>query len=131
MMYLPPFPNSSRIWRIIRNMEKVKLLPGSEDYSKNSVNAAKVTDHHALLITENAAIGLFKDEKIVYDMILCRMIEAFSADCIKDITSVSAQRTAYHSFWLHHYGGQDQTEAFAYGIHIACSNGDRRQRDRR
>lgn len=71
--------------------EKVKLLPGSEDYSKNSVNAAKVTDHHALLITENAAIGLFKDEKTVYDMILCRMIEAFSADCIKDITSVSAQ----------------------------------------
>ena len=71
--------------------EKVKLLPGSEDYSKNSVDAAKVTDHHALLITENAAIGLFKDEKIVYDMILCRMIEAFSADCIKDITSVSAQ----------------------------------------
>ena len=71
--------------------EKVKLLPGSEDYSKNSVNAAKVTDHHALLITENAAIGLFKDEKIVYDMILCRMIEAFSADSIKDITSVSAQ----------------------------------------
>lgn len=71
--------------------EKVKLLPGGEDYSKNSVNAAKVTDHHALLITENAAFGLFKDEKIVYDMILCRMIEAFSADCIKDITSVSAQ----------------------------------------
>lgn len=71
--------------------EKVKLLPGSEDYSKNSVNAAKVTDHHALLITENAAIGLFKDEKIVYDMILRRMIEAFSADCIKDITSVTAQ----------------------------------------
>lgn len=71
--------------------EKVKLLPGSEDYSKNSVDAAKVTDHHALLITENAAIGLFKDEKIVYDMILCRMIEAFSADCIKDITSVTAQ----------------------------------------
>lgn len=71
--------------------EKVKLLSGSEDYSKNSVNAAKVTDHHALLITENAAIGLFKDEKTVYDMILCRMIEAFSADCIKDITSVTAQ----------------------------------------
>lgn len=71
--------------------EKVKLLSGSEDYCKNSVNAAKVTDHHALLITENAPIGLFKDEKTVYNMILCRMIEAFSADCIKDITSVSAQ----------------------------------------
>ncbi len=71
--------------------EKIKLLPNSDDYSKNSVNASKVTDHHALLITENPAIGLYKDEKIVYDMILRRMIEAFSADCIKDITSVTAQ----------------------------------------
>ena len=71
--------------------EFIKLLPDSEDYSKNSVNASKVTDHHALLITENPAIGLYKDEKIVYDMVLCRMVEAFSADCIKDITSVTAQ----------------------------------------
>ena len=89
------FATLSKLFKNLENHseygEKVKLLPCSEDYSKNSVNAAKVTDHHALLITENAAIGLFKDEKIVYDMILCRMIEAFSADCIKDITSVSAQ----------------------------------------
>ena len=69
----------------------IKLLPNSEDYSKNSVNSSKVTDHHALLITESPAIGLYKDEKIIYDMILRRMIEAFSADCIKDITSVIAQ----------------------------------------
>ena len=71
--------------------EIIKLLPGCEDYSKNSVNAGKVTDHHALLITENPAIGLYKDEKIVYDMVLRRMVEAFSADCIKEITSVTAQ----------------------------------------
>ena len=71
--------------------EMIKLLPDSEDYSNNSVNGSKVTDHHALLITESPAIGLYKDEKIVYDMILRRMIEAFSADCIKDITSVTAQ----------------------------------------
>lgn len=71
--------------------EMIKLLPDSEEYSKNSVNTSKVTDHHALLITENHAIGLYKDEKIVYDMILRRMIEAFSTDCIKDITSVTAQ----------------------------------------
>lgn len=89
------FATLSKLFKNLENHseygEKVKLLPGSEDYSKNSVNAAKETDHHALLITENAAVGLFKDEKIVYDMILCRMIEAFSADCIKDITSVTAQ----------------------------------------
>ena len=71
--------------------DMVSLLPNSEDYSKNSVNGSKVTDHHALLITENPAIGRYKDEKIIYDMILRRMIEAFSADCIKDITSVTAQ----------------------------------------
>ena len=71
--------------------EMIKLLPDSEDYIKNSVNGSKVTDHHALLITESPAIGLYKDEKIIYDMILRRMIEAFSADCIKDITSVTAQ----------------------------------------
>ena len=71
--------------------EIIKLLPDSEDYSKNSVNGSKVTDHHALLITESPAIGLYKDEKIIYDMVLRRMIEAFSADCIKDITSVTAQ----------------------------------------
>ena len=71
--------------------EIIKLFPDSDDYSKNSVNASKVTDHHALLITENPAIGLYKDEKIIYDMVLRRMVEAFSADCIKDITSVTAQ----------------------------------------
>ena len=71
--------------------EIIKLLPDNKDYSKNSVNASKVTDHHALLITEHPAIGLYKDEKIVYDMVLHHMVEAFSADCIKEITSVTAQ----------------------------------------
>ena len=71
--------------------EMVALLPDCEEYSKNSVNGGKVTDHHALLITESPAIGLYKDEKTVYDMVLSRMIEAFSTDCIKDITAVTAQ----------------------------------------
>ena len=71
--------------------EMVALLPDCGEYSKNSVDGGKVTDHHALLITEHPAIGLYKDEKTVYDMVLSRMIEAFSADCIKDITAVTAQ----------------------------------------
>ena len=71
--------------------EIIHLLPDCEDYSKNSVDAGKVTDHHALLITEHPAIGLYKDEKTIYDMVLRRMVEAFSADCIKEITSVTAQ----------------------------------------
>ena len=71
--------------------EMVALLPDCEEYSKNSVDGGKVTDHHALLITEHPAIGLYKDEKTVYDMVLSRMVEAFSADCIKDLTAVTAQ----------------------------------------
>ena len=71
--------------------DMVALLPDCEEYSKNSVDGGKVTDHHALLITEHPAIGLYKDEKTVYDMVLSRMIEAFSTDCIKDITAVTAQ----------------------------------------
>ena len=69
----------------------VKLLPDKEAYNKNSVDASQVTDHHALLITEHPAIGLYKDEKTIYDMILHRMVEAFMADCIKDVTSLTAQ----------------------------------------
>ena len=71
--------------------EMVALLPDCEEYSKNSVDGGKVTDHHALLITESPAIGLYKDEKTIYEMVLNRMIEAFSTDCIKDITAVTAQ----------------------------------------
>ena len=71
--------------------EIVRLLPDKEAYNKNCVDASQVTDHHALLITEHPAIGLYKDEKTIYDMILHRMVEAFMADCIKDITSVTAQ----------------------------------------
>ena len=89
------FATIPNLFKILENHseygEMIKLLPGSDNYCENSVNGSKVTDHHALLITENPAIGLYKDEKIIYDMVLRRMIEAFSADCIKDITSVTAQ----------------------------------------
>ncbi len=69
----------------------VILLPNKEEYNQNSVDGSKVTDHHALLITEHPAIGLYKDEKIIYEMVLRRMVEAFLADCIKDITTITAQ----------------------------------------
>ena len=58
--------------------------------NNHSVDAAKVTDHHALLITTHKPIGLYKDEQTIYDMILGRMVEAFSKECVKDTTSVKA-----------------------------------------
>ncbi|MDR1594572.1 MAG: topoisomerase C-terminal repeat-containing protein, partial [Prevotellaceae bacterium] len=53
-----------------------------------SVDDKKVTDHHALLITENTPNGLSGDEQTVYDMIAGRMLEAFSKKCIKDATTI-------------------------------------------
>jgi DNA topoisomerase-3 len=54
----------------------------------HSVDDKKVTDHHALLITENPAHDLSGDDKIIYEMVAGRMLEAFSQKCVKDITTV-------------------------------------------
>ena len=56
--------------------------------NKRSVDGDKVTDHHALLITENYADNLGEKENKIYQLILCRMIEAFSAPCIKAVTTI-------------------------------------------
>ena len=55
-----------------------------------SVDVGKVTDHHALLTTGLHPIGIYKDELTVYRMIATRMVEAFSAPCIKEVTTVRA-----------------------------------------
>ena len=53
-----------------------------------SVDDKKVTDHHAIIITENQAKDLSGDEKIIYEMIVGRMLEAFSPKCIKEQTTI-------------------------------------------
>lgn len=55
---------------------------------RRCVNDTKVTDHHALIITENAATDLNEQERAIYDLIAGRMLEAFSGKCIKDVTTV-------------------------------------------
>jgi DNA topoisomerase-3 len=65
-----------------------KTLSGN-DLNKRSVNDKKVTDHHALIITENTPNGISADQRIIYDMIAGRMLEAFSGKCTKENTSVS------------------------------------------
>ncbi len=56
--------------------------------SKRSVNAKKVTDHHALLTTGVAPHQLTSDHQAIYDMVAGRMLEAFHQDCIKEITKI-------------------------------------------
>ena len=58
--------------------------------NRRSVDGGKVTDHHALIITENLPDGLSKDEQAIYDMVATRLLEAFSAPCIKEVTEIHA-----------------------------------------
>lgn len=58
--------------------------------TRRSVDDTKITDHHALLPTEVKPKLLSADEQILYDMIMGRMLEAFSEKCIKDVTTVTA-----------------------------------------
>lgn len=59
--------------------------------SRRSVDDNKITDHHALLLTEVKPKNLEADDRILYDMIAGRMLEAFSDKCIKDVSTVSAE----------------------------------------
>lgn len=83
--------------------ERIALLAGYEplakqakamqgmSLNKKSVDDKKVTDHHALIITENLPGGntLTADENKVYNLVASRMLEAFHAACIKDVTTAT------------------------------------------
>ncbi len=56
--------------------------------NRRSVDDKKVTDHHALIITEYLPGELSGDERKVYDMVAARLLESFSARCVKDVTTV-------------------------------------------
>lgn len=57
--------------------------------NKRSVDDKKVTDHHALLVTEEKPGPLRKEQRHIYNMIAKRMVESFSEVCLKDITTVT------------------------------------------
>ena len=70
--------------------KQATLLTGAK-LSKRSVNAKKVTDHHAVLTTGVVPYQLTPDQQAVYDMVAGRMLEAFHQDCIKEITRITVQ----------------------------------------
>ena len=67
----------------------IKLLEQKKAWNKQAVNDKKVTDHHALLITDMFPCELKKEERQIYELIICRMLEAFSPKCLKEQTTVS------------------------------------------
>ena len=56
--------------------------------NRRSVDGKRVTDHHALIITEYLPGELSGDERKVYDMVAARLLESFSARRVKDVTTV-------------------------------------------
>ena len=59
------------------------------ELNRRSVDASKVTDHHALLITGNKPELLSANEDKIYSMIMARMLEAFSETSQKDVLTVT------------------------------------------
>ena len=59
------------------------------ELNRRSVDASKVTDHHALLITGNKPEQLSANEDKIYRMIMARMLEAFSETSQKDVLTVT------------------------------------------
>ena len=62
---------------------------GEIKLNKRSVNAKKVTDHHAILPTGEVPYQLSPDKQAIYDLVAGRMLEAFHQDCIKEITKIT------------------------------------------
>ena len=74
-------------------LEKVVAMPDFKEYgdtldfsglNTRSVDNAKVTDHHALIITGIAPQELSEAESAVYTLIAGRMLESFSPPCEKE-----------------------------------------------
>lgn len=69
---------------ISRNLVGTKL-------NKRSVDEKKVTDHHALLVTDEKPGPMPKEQQHIYNIIAKRMVESFSEVCLKDITTVTIE----------------------------------------
>lgn len=65
-----------------------KSMKGSS-LNRRTVDDKKVTDHHALIVTENKPGSLQANEQAIYELVAGRMLEAFSEKCIKEVTSIS------------------------------------------
>lgn len=78
----------SRLGAYATDQARIKL-------NNRSVDDKKITDHHAIIITENTPANLSPDENTIYEMVAGRILEAFSEKCKKENTSIELE-----------YGGQ-------------------------
>jgi DNA topoisomerase-3 len=98
------------------------------------VDDKKVTDHHALLITENAPKDLSGEEQTIYEMVAGRMLEAFSKKCVKDATTIvcSCANTFFEAKgavikqagWRGVFGEKEETDESESGTLPEISQGE-------
>jgi DNA topoisomerase III, bacteria and conjugative plasmid len=92
--YIPEdvFAGIPTLLKGLKNNPKWDAVAGRmKQLTRRSVDGTKVTDHHALLPTGVKPLLFAKEETTIYDMIVGRMLEAFSEKCIKDVTTVKAE----------------------------------------
>lgn len=92
--YIPEdvFAGIPALLKSLKNNPKWDTVAGQmKQLTRRSVDDKKVTDHHALLPTGVKPLVFNKEETTLYDMIVGRMLEAFSEKCVKDVTTVKAE----------------------------------------
>ena len=82
---LPSLINSLTTYKLFSSYARILSVM---KLNRNAVNAKKVTDHHALLITGIRPSRINEEETLIYDLIAGRVLEAFSKPCTKDVTDV-------------------------------------------
>ncbi|MDR6919486.1 DNA topoisomerase [Chryseobacterium sp. 2987] len=64
-------------------------------FNKRIVNDLKVTDHHALLVTDKIPSALSVKENAIYDMVAIRLLESICYQCTKEITDIKLESLHY------------------------------------
>lgn len=85
---IPDLIRFAGIWKEYEDAVSCLL---SGNLNRRSVDASKVTDHHALLVTGNTPDQLSQDEERIYRMILSRILEAFSDTSLKDMVHIALE----------------------------------------
>ncbi len=121
----------------LKAYERFSAYAGEMDMKILNVRAvddSKITDHHAILPTDNIPKQLEADQRTIYEMIAGRMLEAFSPVCRKESTSVMLKCagmdfTAKGSVilsagWLKVFGSQDEEKEEDATILPGLAEGD-------
>lgn len=74
-------PSRIKLLEKYSELSEYAVMLEDQDLNRKSVDDSKITDHHALIVTENLPHGLTNDEKAIYELVASRMLEAFMDKC--------------------------------------------------